>query len=148
MLRGWGLKGRGLTPLVNEVDRLVDEQTVTQHFLSEDFGRLLQAQGLATLQERVDMPPQSRLDRSFSLLKRAVTYNPAQTEAWMNLAMIAFKRGDCASASRFAEHSVETNTEKADLEPAQFFATKMKEFSGDPEICRQNGAGFHPYTGL
>ena len=148
MLRGWGIKGRNLTPLVDEVDRLLDKQAVTQHFLSEDFGRLLQAQGLAMLQERVDMAPQARLDRSFSALKRAVNYNPAQTEAWMNLAMIAFKRGDCASASRFAEYSVLTNTEKAERKGAQFFATKMKEFSSDPEACRVAGAGFHPYQGL
>ena len=148
VLRGWGIKGRNLTPLVDEVDRLLDTQAVTQHFLSEDFGRLLQAQGLAILQERVDMAPQVRLDRSYSALKRAVNYNPAQTEVWMNLAMIAFKRGDCASASRFAEHSVMTNTEKDERKTAQFFATKMKEFSGDPEACRLAGAGFHPYKGL
>jgi hypothetical protein len=148
LLRGWGLKGQNLKPLVANVDQLVDTPTVTAHFLNEDFGRLLQAQGLAKLQERSDMPTAARLDRSFSLLERAVTYNPAQSEAWMNLAMIAFKRGDCPSASRFAKQAVETNTDKEQVKTTQFFAGKMKEFSGDPETCRLAGNRFHPYDGL
>ena len=148
MLRGWGLKGRDLAPLVNEVDRSLTTPTVTDYFLSEDFGRLLQARGLVVLQEGTNLPVQSRLDQSFSLFERAVAYNPAQTEAWMNLAIVAFKRGDCAAASRFGERAIETNTDKEQLKDTQFFATAMKEYSGDPKTCIEAAARFHPYDGL
>jgi hypothetical protein len=148
MLRGWGLKGRELTPLVNHIERLLDTPAVADNFLSEDFGRMLQARGLAILQERVDLPAPVRLERSFSLLQRAVTYNPAQSEAWMNLTMIAFRRGDCAGASRLGQRALETHTRKETLESTQFFAEKMKQLAQHPEACRREAARFRPYPGL
>ncbi len=148
MLRSRGLDGRKLTPLVGRVDRLLDTPAVADKFLSGDFGRLLQAQGLAVLQERADLAAKARMDRSYSLFQRAVFYNPAQSEAWANLALIAFKRGDCAAAARFADRSVETLTEEEQLESAKLFASEMKKLSFDPEACRREGAKFHPYSGL
>ena len=148
MLRGWGLKGRDLTPLIGPVDRLLDTDSVTGSFLSEDFGRLLQAHGMAILQEPGDNSAQWRMDRSFSLFERAVSYNPSQSEAWMNLAFIAFKRGDCAKAARFADRAVETLTQEDMRESTQFFASKMNELSPDPKRCRTAASQFHPYPGL
>ena len=148
MLRQWGLKGRNLTPLTDELDRLLATPAVTDNFLSEDFGRLLDERALAILQEQTDMPLQARLDRSFSALERAVYYNPAQTEAWMNMAFIALKRGDCTAASRYAKRAVETNTNDEQRKSSQFFLTAMEELSSNPEACRQQGAAFHPYKGL
>lgn len=150
MLRNWGLKGRNLTPLIAQVDRLLDTSAVTDNFLSEDFGRLLQAQGLATLQERADLMAQSRMDRSFSVLERAVFYNPAQSESWINLAFIAFKRGDCAAAASFIDHAAATLSpaETERQQSTEFLARKVKEWSRDPERCRAEGAKFHPYPGL
>ena len=143
-----GLKGRNLRPLTDELDRLLDTPAVTDNFLSEDFGRIMEERALAILQEQADMPLQARLDRSFSTLERAVFYNPAQTEAWMNLAFIALKRGNCTAASRYAKRAVETNTDGEQRKSSQFFLTAMEELSNSPEACRRQGAAFHPYKGL
>jgi hypothetical protein len=63
----------------------------------------------------------------------------------MNLAMIAFNRGDCSIATRFAERAVETSAGKEAKESLEFFAAKMKEFSHDPEVCRQEAGRFRWY---
>jgi len=150
MLRSRGLEGRELTPLVGQVDRLLNTPAVADKFLSGDYGRLLQAQGLSILQERVDLTAKSRMDRSYALFQRAVFYNPDQHEAWMNLAMIAVKRGDCAAASRFVNRAIDTYTENKDdhRKSLEAFASTMKKLSIDPEACRKVGAEFHPYPGL
>jgi hypothetical protein len=148
MLRGWGLKGRNLAPIIGQIDRLLGNSAVTDNFLSEDFGRLLHSQALAILQERTDLAPQSRLDQSFSILQRSVYYNPALSESWMNLAIIAFKQGDCASAGRFAIHASETNSEDEMRKASKQFADSMVELSRNPETCKARGAAYHPYPGL
>ena len=147
LLRQWGLKGRDLSPLAAEAERLIDAQVGSGELLSEDLGRLLQAQGLATLQERVDLAPAARLQRADAQLQRAVRYHPAQSEAWTNLAFIAFKRGDCAAASRFGERAAAT-TESKNVDDMQGFSDAMKGFVRDPDACRQQAAQFHPYPGL
>jgi hypothetical protein len=150
MLRKWGLLGHDLTPLIGS-SALFDASGVTDNFLSEDFGRLLQAQGLAILQERVDLTPPVRLDQANSYLLRAVAYNPSQTESWQNLAMIALKRGDCGSAAGFSERSIATFTnmnDKETLDAAKFFASKMKEMAADPKACAIAAANVHPYPNL
>jgi Tfp pilus assembly protein PilF len=90
------------------------------------------------------------MDRSYALFQRAVFYNPDQHEAWMNLAMIAVKRGDCAAASRFVNRAIDTYTENKDdhRKSLEAFASTMKKLSIDPEACRKVGAEFHPYPGL
>jgi len=150
MLRNWGLKGRALTGLVGEVERLLADPTASANFESEDFGRLLQAQGLATLQERTDLRPQARLNHAFSLLERSVYYNPAQAEAWMNLSFIAFKRADCAAAAGYVENSAAnlTSTRDNDRESVVSTARAFREWAADPETCKARSAGFHPYPGL
>jgi hypothetical protein len=85
------------------------------------------------------------MDRSFSLLQRAVSYNPALSEAWMNLAFIAFKRGDCATAARFADRAVQTLTKEDLRESTQFFASEMNQLSPNSEDCRTEASKFHPY---
>jgi hypothetical protein len=144
------LKGRALTGLVGEVERLLADTTASANFESEDFGRLLQAQGLATLQERTDLRPQARLNHAFSLLERSVYYNPAQAEAWMNLSFIAFKRADCASAAGYVENSAATltSTRDNDRESVVSTARAFREWAADPETCKARSAGFHPYPGL
>jgi hypothetical protein len=148
MLRRWGLEGRDLSPLIAEAGRVVDTAAVTDEFLSEDFGRLLQAQGLAVLQERVDLAPELRLAHGYSLLREAVAYNPAQSEAWINLAFVALKQGDCATAAEFAEPAANTATDEEQRKGVKFLAGRMREIAHDPELCRRDGAGFHPYQGL
>jgi hypothetical protein len=149
MLRKWELNGHDLTPLIGS-PALFDASGVTDNFLSADFGRLLQAQGLAILQERVDLAPPVRLDQANSYLLRAVFYNPWQSEAWVNLAMIALKRGDCSSAAGFAQKSLATltDTEKSSIDFARWFATQMKESAADPKACATAAAAIHPYPNL
>jgi len=150
MLRGWGLKGRGRTPLMGEVDRLFESRQVIGNMQSEDYGRIRAAQALAVLQERSDLPAQNRLESSSRLLRDAVAHNPRISEAWMNLAFIAFKRGDCAAAARHADNSTATFTgaDKAGREGVEFFARKMKQWSSNAAACRQEALKFHPYDGL
>lgn len=148
ILSRWNLRGRRLTPLMAEVDHLLSAPEATGNFLSADFGSLLQAQGIAILYERTDLTAQLRMDRSFSLLERAVFYNPAQCIAWSNLAFIAFKQGDCATAARFADLASKTASEDDWRKKMDSFAIKMKELSLDPEAAREFSAKFHPYPGL
>ena len=112
------------------------------------MGRLLQARGLAVLQEQTGIAANMRLERSFLLLKRAVSYNPAQAESWMNLAFIGFKRGDCTEAANYAERAYYTASEEEFRQSAGTFAKQMKEWSYSPTLCKEKGALFHPYQGL
>ncbi len=148
ILRRWELAGHNLTPLLGPQDRLINTPSVTGNFQCDDFGRLLQTEGIAVLQERTDLALQPRLDQSFALLSRAAVYNPAQAETWMNLAFIAFKRGDCKTASGFAEKASATLTEKKDAEGTQAFASAMKKWSQDPKACAAESVKFHPYKNL
>jgi len=150
MLRNWGLKGRGLTPLVREVDQLVKNDKVTGNFQSADFGRLLAADGLAMLQEHTDVPVPARYSRSLSLLEGAVAYDSQLSEAWMNLAFIAFKGGDCQKAALLADNSVATHSpeDQEGLKGAEFIARSMRELSQNAAACASRAARFSPYPGL
>jgi tetratricopeptide (TPR) repeat protein len=147
MLRKWGLQSRKLTPLVGNVDLLLEGQSMSANFESGDFGRLLLAEGLAMIQERTDLPSQTRFDRASSFLQNAVYYNPDLSEAWANLAIISFKRGDCSAASGFAAKASETltPTKKGDRESMKAFADRLKELASNPQECKTQGAGYHPY---
>jgi len=150
ILRQWGLNGHDLTPLIGSPDTLFSTSEMTDNFISIDFGRLLQAQGLAILQERTDLAPRPRLDQATSYLRRAVFYNPWQSEAWSNLAMIAFKRGDCVSAAGYWERAAATlnDTQTSSIEDAKAMAAAMKKLSADPRACAAQAATFHPYPNL
>jgi hypothetical protein len=150
MLRGWGLKGGALTPLVTQVDRLLENRKVIGDLQGEDYARLLASQGLATLQERTDLPAEPRLERSYALFEASTRYNDRNSEVWMNLAMITFKRGDCSSASRYADQALATHNpaDKEAHEATGFFARTMKELSADSAACTEQAAQFHPYKGL
>lgn len=142
ILRKRGLEGRDLAPFVGSMDSLLETSEVNENLLSGDYGRLLQAQGLSLIQERVDLPAQARLDQAFAALERAVFFNPAQSEAWMNLALIDFKRGNCVTAARFARKSLQTISPEEDREPTEFFARLVQQFSEDPEKCRAEAAKY------
>lgn len=152
VLRQWGLAGRDLTPLTGQIDRLMDTKAVTDNFQSQDFGRLLQAQGLAVVQERTDLPAQTRLTKADALLQRAVLYNSAQTESWMNLAMIAWQRRDCSKAADYIvkallTFSVSENPPEA-RDSLNKLANKMKSAAADPKTCAAETANEHIYPGL
>jgi len=150
MLRNWGLKGRDRTPLIGTVDRILANAKLVANLQSDDYGRLLSSQALAVLQGRADLPAAVRLERASQALQKAVRYNPLLTEAWMNLAFIAFMRGDCSAAAAHAARSVATHTsdDRQAKESAAFFAQSMKQWSTDPATCKAEGAKFRPYRGL
>ena len=148
LLRRWGIRGHPLTPLVGQIDRLVNTPAINGNFESEDLGRLLLSQGIAILQERRDLPPATRQGESFELLRRAVFYNPAEAEGWQNLAFISFMRGNCKQAATFADKAAATlsPTESQDThQSVEFFAARMKQWSMQPETCQKEGSNFHPY---
>lgn len=150
MLLNWGWQGRGRTPLMAAVDRLLDDPKVAGNLQGKDFGRIRSAQGLAVLQERTDLGQPLRLDRAYALLSEAVRYNPHLSEAWMNLAFISFKRGDCATAADHADRAVQTHTpsSKDDADATVFFARSMRGMAADAQACRSRAAAFKPYPGL
>ena len=148
ILRQWGLKGRHLVPLMSEAERIADAQVANGELLSEDLGRMLQAQGLATLQERTDLAAPTRLERADGQLQRAVRFNPAQSEALANLAFIAFKRGDCLAAANLGDGAAATARRPADASGMRDFSGTMKELARDPAACRRKATEFHPYPGL
>jgi hypothetical protein len=148
MLQKWGLKGHRLTPLLGQVDKLVNTPELAGKFQSEDLGRLFLAEGIAVFQEQKQLPRQARLDRSYSLLQRAVLYNPDLAEAWQNLGFIAFMRANCRSASNFGDRSIATMSAEQDsktLEGVRFFAQYMKLLSSDQNRCAAEGSKFEPY---
>jgi len=152
MLRRTSIMGYKRAKLVSQIESLLDTPAVTNRLLSKDFGELLNAQGLAILQERTDLTAKERMDRSFSLLQRAVFYNPTIRDAWYNLAVISRKRGDCASAASFSKNAYDIPViEFVDLHKSLKsleFVRKMEVLSVNPEACRQAAANYHPYPGL
>lgn len=150
MLIGWGLKGRARTPLMGQVDRLLQNRQVVDNMQSEDLGRLLSAQALAVLQERIDLPAKTRIDWSFRRLQNAVAYNAGLTEAWENLAFISFMRGDCATAAQSSSKAVMTHNrdDKEAYDAAVYFAQTMANWATNPAACKEAAAKFHPYDGL
>jgi hypothetical protein len=147
ILRKRNLEGYSLKPFVGAIDTLTESEDASANLLSGDFGRLLQAQGLSVVQERTNLPLDTRLDEAFALLERAVYSNPIQSEAWMNMALIDFKRGNCADAARYSENALRTLNPEEDPGPTEFFVSSMQQLSTDPEACIAEAARF-PYPDI
>lgn len=135
---------RDKRPVAEAIDSLIANKAVTDNLISEDYGRFLNTQGLSIFQERTDLPAQTRINRSYDALQRAVFYNARLSEAWASLALIAFMKGDCEAASRFSSQSAATAAETENRERVNFFTSKMEEFSRDPKTCMAEGAKFRP----
>lgn len=148
VLRRWGLDGRDLSPLLAKMETRLDPAHLGDELLSEDYGRILQALGLAMLQERQDVAVDARLSRSHALLEQAVVYNPAQSEAWVNLAFIALKQGDCSRAAEYADWAADTASEEQHRQSSRQLAAAMRSFAEQPSVCLAQGQRFHPYPGL
>lgn len=144
VVHNWGLRGYELGFLSDTLDEFLGDPVIGNRMTSGGYGRLLQSHALIIAQQRQDMEPRLRLERSYIGFQRAVFYNPALTESWMNLAFVAFKWGDCAEAAHFARRSVETANEP---ETSEVFLGLLERFAADAELCRQKAAEFHPYPG-
>jgi hypothetical protein len=143
VVRMRGLTEGDLAPIVAAVDNVVAED-----FLAGDFGRLLQMQGLAIVQDRVDLRYEVRMGQGRQLLERAVYFNPELSEAWMNLAFLRFKVGDCDGAADAAARSAATSSTDEQAKSSNQLAQVFSQWKGNPRACAAEGAGFHPYPGL
>ena len=147
-LRRQGLQGRALAPITDIVEMLADDESVAGVFHCGDIGRIHQAIGLSILQERIDLKSENRLDLARTRLLQAVALNPEQSEAWINLAFVAFKQGHGDQAASFADSALATLTDEAQRSSTQYFMEKMREFAYDNGTCIAMAAEFHPYDGL
>ena len=138
-----GLSDGDLAPIVAAVDNVVAED-----FLAGDFGRLLQMQGLAIVQERVDLRSEVRVSHGRQLLERAVYFNPELADAWMNLAFLRFMAGDCDAAVEAAARSSATSSTDEQSKCADQVTQLLSRWKGNPRACAAEGAKFHPYPGL
>jgi hypothetical protein len=108
LIRRIGLENSSLLPFIDYTIEITKQNILNNSLQSRDMGRLIQAHGLAVIQEQTSLPLKNRLDKAFLILQEAVFYNPNQSESWMNLAFISFKRGQCENAVKFSEQSLNT----------------------------------------
>jgi hypothetical protein len=146
-LRRWGLRGRPLAPLVEEIEMLIGNELVAGRFHCGDLGRIHQAIGFSILHERVDLAASERLERGRAQLLAATDLNPMQAEAWAHLAFISCKAGNCEEAATYARRSMETYM-GSEPESIQSFAEMMRNLASDKELCREFSVDYHPYPGL
>lgn len=130
-------------PISEVIERIINTNNVKDNIISEDYGILLNIQGLYILQERTELPDRIRYDRSYDILQRAVLYNPHISNAWMSLSFIAFSKGDCTAALRFSRQSVATLTQPEHRELITNFIAKMEKYSLDQKSCVAEAAKFH-----
>lgn len=147
-LRSWNLKGNQLTPIIGQVDNIVNLKEENNNFLSGDMGRILLARGLAVLQEQNYLPRKKRFDQATRILNDSVYYNPMLSAVWMNLAFIALENNNCAQAEKLAVRSLETLDPSEKKEPVQAFINSMREASSNSQVCKRIADNFIPYPGL
>jgi hypothetical protein len=115
-----------------------DVDSIADDILSDDYGRLLKVRGLRVLREP-DLSPAQRIDTAEALFKAAATFSPSLTEAWLNLSLIAFARGDCPKAADLADKGVLTTSDKQSHDQAASFRDRLRGLS-DPKRCAEEGA--------
>jgi tetratricopeptide (TPR) repeat protein len=123
-------------------------QAASSQSSSAAQGRIAQAQGLALLQERVDLPRERRLKQAYEALSRAVELNPALAESWMNLSIISFEMGDCKSAQDFALMASKKSSLPDQAALSADFATSMGRLAQTPGACKASADSTSMYPGL
>lgn len=118
------------------VSRQLDDiiQSLAVDIVSADYGRLLGVRALTALYGARDQPLAPRLDSAEPMFRKAVTFLPALSEAWMNLAMIALVRGDCGKAAELEDKAAHTAEEsgRANLEDLR---DALLRANADPDAC-------------
>ena len=115
-------------------------ESVADDILSLDYGRLLKVRGLRVLRQP-EGSTASRIDAAKALFESAVTYSPVLSEAWMNLALIAFAKGDCPRSAELADLAASTASNKEARSEAESVRDTMRA-STDPKRCAGLGASF------
>jgi hypothetical protein len=132
----------GLAGLQAKVARQLDAvvESNADEILSGDYGRFLKVKALHVLYD-TEGPAAPRIDAAKTLFESAVTFLPDASEAWMNLAMIAYARGDCRKAAELADKAARTASDKASREQAEWLRNEMRGMS-NPQRCAEAGASF------
>ena len=111
-----------------EVSQLLDRavQSSVGDILASDYGRMLKVKALSILYDAPDRPLAARMDEAQPLFETSVTLLPEASEGWMNLAYIAFAKGDCAKAVELADQSVRTGSDSV-RDTAEAVRDRMRE---------------------
>jgi hypothetical protein len=115
-------------------------ESVADDILSDDYGRLLKVRGLRVLRQ-TEGSTTDRLDAAKTLFESAVALSPGLSEAWMNLAFIAYAKGECAKAAELADKADHTASDKMAHDIAEGLRGQMRE-ALDPKRCAEDGAAF------
>jgi tetratricopeptide (TPR) repeat protein len=144
-----GLAAQVLSAIVLRVGLAVTEAGVSRRLdavvdlnaddiLSGDYGRLLKAKALHVLYHS-DEPAATRIDAAKTLFESAVTFQPDLSEAWQNLAMIAYYKGDCRRAAELANDAVRTASDKDQRAQTESLRSAWRKLSSNPKLCAELG---------
>jgi hypothetical protein len=123
-------KVRGLDA---EVESIADE------IQSGDYGRLLKVKALYLLYH-TDGPVAARIDAAQTLFESTVTFLPGASEAWENLALIAYYKGDCSKAAEFMDEAARTALDKDHRGELGALRSGLRKLSSNPKLCAELGA--------
>jgi tetratricopeptide (TPR) repeat protein len=144
-----GLAAQILSAIVSRVSLAVTEAEVSRRLdaavdltaddmLSGDYGRLLNEKALHVLYN-TDGPAAARIDAAKPLFESAVTFQPAAHEAWANLAMIAYYKGDCRKAAELADEAVRTAADKDQRGKTESLRSAWRKLISNPKLCAELG---------
>jgi hypothetical protein len=105
---------------------------------SGDYGRLLKVKALYVLYN-TDGPAAARIDAAKTLFESAVTFLPDAHEAWANLAMIAYYKGDCRKAAELADEAVRTAADKDQRGETESLRSAWRKLTSNPKLCAELG---------
>jgi tetratricopeptide (TPR) repeat protein len=145
-----GLAAQVLSAIVSRVELAGTETKVSRRLdaavdltaddiLSGDYGRLLKVKALHVLYA-TDGPAATRIDAAKTLFESAVTFLPDASEAWMNLAMIAYVKGDCRKAAELVDKAARTASDKDQRGQAEWLRSALR--NANPKLCAEVGARF------
>jgi tetratricopeptide (TPR) repeat protein len=124
--------------LSRQLDAVVESSA--DDILSSDYGRFLGVKASRVLHE-TEGSAAARIDAAKPLFESAVTLLPDLSEAWLNLAFIAFIKGDCPKAARLADKAARTASDKDFRGDAESVRNQMRGIS-NPKRCAEDGAHF------
>jgi tetratricopeptide (TPR) repeat protein len=126
-----------------EVSRRLDAAVdlTADDILSGDYGRLLKVKALHVLYGS-DGPAATRIDAAKTLFESAVTFQPDVSDAWQNLAMIAYVKGDCRKAAELADKAARTAADKDQRGQTESLRAAWRKLSSNPKLCAELGARF------
>jgi tetratricopeptide (TPR) repeat protein len=129
----------GLGDAQAKVSRQLDAvlESTADDILSVDYGRFLSVKALHVLHD-TDGPAATRIDAAKTLFESAVTFYPYVTESWLNLAMIAYVKGDCRKAAELADKAARIANDETAERARSMFRNKIS----NPKRCAEDGARF------